>query len=55
MDDKVPLPLKKGDQVGTLDVYNGDEKIAEYPLVAEIDIDKASFGELAKRLIKKIF
>lgn len=55
MDDKVPLPLKKGDQVGTLDIYNGDEKIAEYPLVAEIDIDKASFGELAKRLIKKIF
>lgn len=55
MDDKVPLPLKKGDQVGTLDIYNGDEKIAEYPLVAETDIDKASFGELAKRLIKKIF
>lgn len=55
IDDKVPLPLKKGEKVGTLNIYKGNEKVAEYPLVAEKDIDKASFGELAKRLVKKIF
>lgn len=55
IDEKVHLPLKKGDKVGVLNVYQGDEKIAEYPLVAEISVEKASFGELAKRLVKKIF
>lgn len=55
IDEKVHLPLKKGDKVGVLNVYQGDEKIAEYSLVAEISVEKASFGELAKRLVKKIF
>ena len=55
IDEKVHLPLKKGDKVGVLNVYQGDEKIAEYPLVAEISVEKASLGELAKRLVKKIF
>ncbi len=55
IDEKVRLPLKKGQKVGTLVVYRGDEKIGEYPLVAETAVEKASFGELAKRFVKKIF
>ena len=55
MDKKVPLPLKKGAEIGKINIYQGEDKIAEYPLVAEIAVKKASFGELAKRMIKKIF
>ena len=40
IDEKVHLPLKKGDKVGVLNVYQGDEKIAEYPLVAEISVER---------------
>lgn len=53
IDKKVPLPLKKGAPIGKLTVYSGDEKIAEHTLVAESTVKKASFGELAKRMIKK--
>lgn len=55
IDKKVPLPLKKGQEIGKINIYKGEEKIAEYPLVAEKAVDKASFGELAKRMVKKIF
>lgn len=53
--EKMELPVKKGDTIGTLRVYNGDEKVGEYPLVADGDINKASFKQLISRLFKKIF
>lgn len=55
IDEKVPLPLKKGQQVGTLDIYQGEEKIASWPLVAERAVDKASFFELVKRFFGRLF
>ena len=54
LNDNVPLPLKKGDEVGKLFIYRGDEKIAEYSLAADRDVKKASFGELMSRMFKRI-
>ena len=53
--DKIELPLAKGDEIGKLRVYNGDEKVGEYTLVADNDVKKASFKQLVSRLFKKIF
>ncbi len=53
--DKIELPLAKGDEIGKLRVYNGDEKVGEYTLVADSDVKKASFKQLVSRLFKKIF
>ncbi|WP_026906607.1 D-alanyl-D-alanine carboxypeptidase family protein [Paucisalibacillus globulus] len=50
----VELPLKKGDQVGTLVVKNGDTLVSKTPLVVEVDIDKASLFTLFKRSIQKL-
>lgn len=55
IDETVPLPLVKGDKIGTLTVYNGEEKTGEYPLVAGGDINKASFGELVSRFFDGLF
>lgn len=54
LNDKVVLPLKKGDEVGKLVVYRGEEKIGEYPLVAEEEVKKAPFFQLVKRLFDKL-
>ena len=48
----VPLPLKKGQEIGILTIYEGEKSIAEYPLVAEGMVEKASFGELLGRLVQ---
>ena len=53
--EKVNLPLKKGEEVAKLAVYNGDEKVGEYPLVAKSAVEKASFTELVSRFFKKLF
>ena len=55
IDKKVKLPLIKGDEIGKLAVYDGEEKIGEYPLVADGDVNKASFGELVSRFFDGLF
>ncbi|MEN2766125.1 D-alanyl-D-alanine carboxypeptidase family protein [Ornithinibacillus xuwenensis] len=50
----VELPLKKGDQVGTLVVKNGKKLISETPLIVEKDVKKASYFTLFKRTIQKL-
>ena len=53
--DTVPLPLKKGQKIGKVEVWQGKEKTAEYPLIAEKTVEKASFRELVSRLAKAAF
>ncbi|MBS6798623.1 MAG: D-alanyl-D-alanine carboxypeptidase [Firmicutes bacterium] len=55
LEDKVSLPLVKGDEMGVLEVYQNEEKIAEYSLVAAGDVNKASFRQMVSRFFKKIF
>lgn len=49
----VPLPLEKGQEIGKITLYDEEEKLAEYPLVAAAPVEKASFRELVSRLIQK--
>ncbi len=53
--EKVKLPLVKGDEVGKVTVYNGEEKVGEYVLVADGDVNKASFGQLVSRFFDGLF
>lgn len=55
IDKKVSLPLVKGDEIGKLIVYQDEKQIAEYPLVADGDVNKATFTQLVSRLFKKVF
>lgn len=55
IDDTVPLPLKKGQKIGSISIWQGKEKIAEYPIIAESAVEKASFRTLVSRLAKAAF
>ena len=54
LDDHIKLPLKKGDQVGILQVKNENEVVSETALVVEKDINEATYYTLLKRSIKNI-
>ena len=54
LNEELTLPIKKGDQVGTLYVKNGDELIMEAPLTVEQSIEKASFFTLLKRSLQEV-
>lgn len=54
LNDRIELPLKKGDQVGVLTVKNENDVVSETALVVEEDINEASYYTLLKRSIKNI-
>ncbi|WP_164914386.1 D-alanyl-D-alanine carboxypeptidase family protein [Aminipila luticellarii] len=53
-DKKVKAPVKKGDKVGDIVVYQNKKEIGRYPLVAEENSKKASLVQLYKRLVKNM-
>ena len=50
--DKLKLPIKKGEKIGTLTLKEGNKKINEVDLTVLEDVKKASIIELYKRSIK---
>ena len=51
INEKVPLPLKAGQEIGKLVIYQNDKEVATYPWVAEEAVEKASFKEHLNRMI----
>lgn len=49
------VPIKKGQEIAKLKVYNEDEMITEFSLPAPEDVEKASWWKLLKRTTGKIF
>ena len=54
IDKSIKLPIKKGDPVGTLTVYEGDEAKYTYELQADRDVNKAGFITLYIRMMKTL-
>ena len=52
--DEIKLPIKKNQQVGTIDIYDGSNKIGSYPLVASEDVKKKSFWKVFTDNLKDI-
>lgn len=53
-EEDITLPLKKGDQVGTLVVENENDTLSETPLVVDRDIEKASYFTFIKRSMQEM-
>ena len=53
IDEEVKLPLKVGDQVGRVMLYNDNEIIDEYPLEVREDVKKANFIIMIGRYLKQ--
>ncbi|MFC2948256.1 D-alanyl-D-alanine carboxypeptidase family protein [Virgibacillus sediminis] len=54
IDENITLPLKKGDQVGTLIIENENELLSETELIVESDVDNAGYLTLWKRAWEKL-
>ena len=54
IDKSVACPVKKGEKVGMIHIYDGKKKIASYPLVSDRDAEKAGFMTLYIRMIKNL-
>lgn len=55
LEKNVKLPLKKGDKVGTLEVYHGKKKIGSCTLISDRNVGRADFLTYYIRKIKKLF
>lgn len=54
LDDKVKLPLSKGNEMGKLEVFDEGKKIGEYSLVCAKDVKKASLWQMITRKFEEI-
>lgn len=54
MNEEIQLPLKKGDQTGTLIIEKDDEILFETPLVVNQDVPTASYFTLLKRTVQNM-
>ena len=44
MPEKLQAPVKKGNRIGTLIYSLGEEKLASYPVLADRNVEKVSYG-----------
>lgn len=54
LEEHLKAPVKKGQEIGKLHVYNNDQSLGEYALYAPDDIDKAGWWTLLKRTMAKL-
>ena len=50
--EELPAPVCKGEQIGTLNIYSGDELLYEVPLVSDSDVACAGFMHIYGNLVK---
>lgn len=50
--EEIPAPICKGEQVGTMNVYRGDELLCEIPLISDCDVACAGFMHIYGSLTK---
>lgn len=54
LEKEVTAPVSKGQRLGTMTVKAGDRILAEIPMVAEVGVEKLTWGQMYLRLLKKI-
>lgn len=55
IDEKIALPIKKGDPIAKLKVSDGDEVLAEHMITSPVDVNKANWWTLFKRSTRALF
>ncbi len=53
--DQVGAPVAQGQTLGSITVKNGDTVLAEIPLVAEVGVDRLSWGQLMSRMLENLW
>ncbi|WNR42511.1 D-alanyl-D-alanine carboxypeptidase family protein [Paenibacillus roseipurpureus] len=55
LDPSVKAPVREGQPIGKIVVYNGANVVSEYPLASPVAVDKASWWKLFKRTTSQLF
>lgn len=54
IEESVPAPVRKGDKLGTITIYSGDEEIKAITLKSDEDIEKVSYSYILKKMLCNI-
>lgn len=54
LNNEIKAPIKKGEKIGQLTVYEGKEKVGQYDLVSDREAEKASLMTIYIRMMKKL-
>ncbi len=52
--EQVSAPVEQGQTLGTITLKSGDDVFAEIPLVAEVGVERLSWGQLMSRITRKL-
>lgn len=52
---EIEAPVEKGQKLGTVSYYSGEEKIAEYPVLAAESVKEVNFSDIFSYMIKSLF
>lgn len=53
--EQVSAPVEQGQTLGTITLKSGDDVLAEIPLVAEVGVERLSWGQLMSRITRKLW
>ena len=54
LEEEVTAPVSQGQKLGTMTVKAGEQILAEIPMVAESAVEKVSFWQMYKRLLRRV-
>ena len=54
LEERVAAPVSRGQRLGTMTVFAGEQVLSEIPLVAEKTVEKLSFGQVFLRLLRRL-
>lgn len=55
LNENITAPVKKGDVVGNVNIYAGEEQLGSIPLIAAADVPKLSLPVIIKWILKGLF
>ena len=54
LEETVDAPISKGQQLGNLKIYAGDQLLSTVPMIAESAVDRLTFGEIFLKVLRKV-
>ena len=54
LDEEVTAPVSQGQRLGTMTIKAGEQILAEIPMVAETGVEKLTFWQMYKKLLRKV-
>ena len=54
LEETVTAPISKGQQLGTLKIYAGEQLLTTVPMIAENAVERLTFGEIFLKVLRKV-